>query len=127
MKNLFHFNGQTTIYKSEWVDGRLWIYVNGRTLRVEPKPPTKRGRGVGAGPAHGQVQAPMPGKVTKVLVEKDKTVTKGQALIVMEAMKMEYTLKAEVSGSVEKLLVQVGAQVALGDILAQIRPEKSGP
>ena len=62
----------------------------------------------------------MPGKITKVFKQMGDQVKAGDAMIVMEAMKMEYTLKADVDGSIQKIDCQVGDQVALGKILLVI-------
>jgi 3-methylcrotonyl-CoA carboxylase alpha subunit len=63
---------------------------------------------------HGRLTAPMPGKVIAILVEEGATVTKGQPVIVLEAMKMEHTLKAPADGAVTHLRFQVGDQVSEG-------------
>lgn len=68
-----------------------------------------------------KITAPMPGKITKVFVSSGQQVKKGDALIVMEAMKMEYTLKSEINASVEKLCAQVNEQVSLGHLLIQLK------
>jgi biotin carboxyl carrier protein len=64
----------------------------------------------------------MPGKVTKILLPIDAAVTAGQAVLVMEAMKMEYTLKAEVAGTIETIDCLAGDQVVLGKTLVKIKP-----
>jgi 3-methylcrotonyl-CoA carboxylase alpha subunit len=62
----------------------------------------------------GRLTAPMPGKIVALLVEKGATVEKGTPLLIMEAMKMEHTINAPASGTVEELLYTVGDQVADG-------------
>ena len=56
----------------------------------------------------------MPGKVVALLCAKGDRVTKGQPLMVMEAMKMEHTIAAPANGEVSELLYAVGDQVAEG-------------
>ncbi|MFY8092451.1 MAG: acetyl/propionyl/methylcrotonyl-CoA carboxylase subunit alpha [Niveispirillum sp.] len=63
---------------------------------------------------HGRLTAPMPGKVIALLVAEGAAVTKGQPVIVLEAMKMEHTLKAPADGKVTHLRYQVGDQVSEG-------------
>lgn len=63
---------------------------------------------------HGRLTAPMPGKVIAILVEEGATVSKGQPVIVLEAMKMEHTLKAPADGKVTHLRYQIGDQVSEG-------------
>jgi 3-methylcrotonyl-CoA carboxylase alpha subunit len=65
----------------------------------------------------GGLTAPMPGKVIAVLVEAGATVSKGQPLLVMEAMKMEHTIAAPSEGKVASLPFRVGDQVAEGATL----------
>ena len=64
--------------------------------------------------AEGQnfIKAPMPGKILEVLAKNGGMVEKGDALIIMEAMKMEYTLKAPRAGKVKGLSAKVGEQVS---------------
>ena len=70
-----------------------------------------------AGEAHaeaGRLTAPMPGKVMSFAVKAGDKVTKGQALAVMEAMKMEHTITAPVDGTVAELMFAPGDQVTEG-------------
>jgi len=62
----------------------------------------------------GQLTAPMPGKVVALLCGKGERVSKGQPLMVMEAMKMEHAIAAPSDGEVTELLYAVGDQVAEG-------------
>src|SRR5690606_12539515 len=76
-----------------------------------------------AGEAHGEagrLTAPMPGKVVSFAVKAGDLVQKGQALAVMEAMKMEHTIAAPADGTVEELLYAPGDQVAEGAELLRI-------
>ena len=66
------------------------------------------------------VIAPMPGQVKLVSVTPGDAVTAGDALVVMEAMKMEHTLLAPRDGEIEELLVAVGDQVQDGALLVQL-------
>ena len=67
--------------------------------------------------ASGVVRAPLPGRVTAVLVANGDRVKAGQPLVVVEAMKMEHTLTAGAAGTVEQLGAEVGAQVEEGAAL----------
>ena len=69
----------------------------------------------------GRLTAPMPGKVIAFLVQPGDAVVKGQALAVMEAMKMEHTLHAPRDGVVAELLYAVGDAVADGGELLRLR------
>jgi len=68
----------------------------------------------------GKLSAPMPGKVVQLLVKPGDAVTQGQALAVMEAMKMEHTLHAPRDGVVSELLYRVGDQVPEGAELLRL-------
>jgi 3-methylcrotonyl-CoA carboxylase alpha subunit len=67
-----------------------------------------------AGPEKGGLAAPMPGKVISIMVEAGQKVRAGQALAVMEAMKMEHIIHAPANGVVSELLYAVGDQVLEG-------------
>jgi pyruvate carboxylase len=67
-----------------------------------------------------QVAAPMPGMVVTVAVQEGNSVSKGQKLLTMEAMKMETTLYAEQDGKVAEVLVSAGTQVDTGDLVIQM-------
>ncbi|MDP2004182.1 MAG: acetyl/propionyl/methylcrotonyl-CoA carboxylase subunit alpha [Rubrivivax sp.] len=68
----------------------------------------------------GRLTAPMPGKVVSFLARAGEHVKRGQALAVMEAMKMEHTLNAPHDGVVQELLYEVGDQVAEGGELLRL-------
>ncbi|MGN0101507.1 MAG: biotin carboxylase N-terminal domain-containing protein [Dietzia sp.] len=70
--------------------------------------------------AAGSLLAPMPGAVIRVAVSVGDTVTAGQPLLWMEAMKMEHTISAAVDGIVTELPVEVGTQVESGTVLAVV-------
>jgi len=69
----------------------------------------------------GSLTAPMPGKVVALLAQAGDTVSRGQPVAVMEAMKMEHTLAAPRDGVVEAVLYAVGDQVAEGAALLRLR------
>ncbi len=64
--------------------------------------------------------SPMPGKVLKILVETGQKVSAGDPLIILEAMKMEHTMRAALNGVVESILVRDGEVVGPGQLLVQI-------
>ncbi|MFZ4715144.1 MAG: biotin/lipoyl-containing protein [Bacteriovoracaceae bacterium] len=64
--------------------------------------------------------SPMPGKVFKVLVKNGDRVKKGDALMILEAMKMEHTIKANVEGEVKKVFFKEGEMVTGGVTLVEI-------
>jgi biotin carboxyl carrier protein len=84
-------------------------------LEREPEGARRRG----AAPSGG-LEAPMPGLVTRVLVEVGETVKKGQPLVALEAMKMEHLIRAPRDGRVTTLPVQAGEMVQGGVALVEI-------
>lgn len=68
------------------------------------------------------VSAPLPGKVVRVLVVPGQSVRAGEALLTLEAMKMETEVAAPLSGAVRVVHVAPGGTVALGDPLVDLEP-----
>jgi 3-methylcrotonyl-CoA carboxylase alpha subunit len=77
--------------------------------------------------SHGELRAPMPGRILAVLVEGGAAVKRGTPLVVMEAMKMEHTVVAPAAGIVERVLCSVGEQVNEGAELLTLQAEVRGP
>jgi geranyl-CoA carboxylase alpha subunit len=69
----------------------------------------------------GRVIAPMHGLLLEVMVSPGDKVVKGQTLAVLEAMKMHYEILAEVDGTVEEVSAVAGSQVAVDDVLIEIK------
>ena len=89
----------------------------GSALVQEYDPIAHAGEGAAEG---GRLTAPMPGKVISFLAQPGDRVQRGQALAVMEAMKMEHTISAPHNGVVQELLYAVGDQVAEGGELLRL-------
>jgi acetyl/propionyl-CoA carboxylase alpha subunit len=101
----------------------LWFHLDGETYFAEkPKAGKTRRKEEGRG---GNITAPMPGKVTKVLAKPGDTVAERQTLVVMEAMKMEYNLKAGAAGKVKAVHCLEGEQVTQDRCLVEFEDEKS--
>ena len=66
------------------------------------------------------VTAPLPGTVTKILVAEGDTVSAGDTLLILEAVKMENEIKADCDGVVKSINVSGGATVQAGDALVTI-------
>jgi geranyl-CoA carboxylase alpha subunit len=69
----------------------------------------------------GRVIAPMHGLLLEVMVSPGDNVVKGQTLAVLEAMKMHYEILSEVDGTVEEVSAVAGSQVAVDDVLIEIK------
>ncbi len=70
----------------------------------------------------GECRAPLPGAVTKVLVAEGDVVAEGDGLVVLEAMKMEHTLRANGAGTVAQVQCAPGQQVDVHDLLITVVP-----
>lgn len=68
----------------------------------------------------GQMKSPMPGKILKILVAVGDAVVLGTPILVMEAMKMEHTIKASKAGKIEAIHFKEGDQVAGGVELVKL-------
>ena len=78
----------------------------------------------GSGLAAPEIDAPMPGKVLKILVSEGQSVAHGDPLIVLEAMKMETTLSAESQAIVARICVAAGQMVDHGTRLIELKPAR---
>ncbi len=85
--------------------------VNGKEFKVESKSLT---RSKVNQTDHGHMIAPMPGKILKIYVLEGAEVKAGTPILVMEAMKMEHTIKASKDGKIEKIHFKENVQVSAG-------------
>ena len=87
--------------------------------------------GGAAGASQVDVKAAMtaqfPGKVRKVLVKAGQTVAKGEKLVLVEAMKMEFAIQAPIAGLVKGVLVKETEQVTPGALFVDFEPEAAAP
>ncbi|MFZ5511286.1 MAG: biotin/lipoyl-containing protein, partial [Pseudomonadota bacterium] len=103
-------------------DGTLYLEVDGGPVTVADRsaaPP----RAAADAASSGAVTPPMNGRIVAVLVQTGERVRQGQALLVLESMKMEHTLTAPRAGVVAELLCRAGEQVAPGRPLAHIEAQ----
>jgi acetyl/propionyl-CoA carboxylase alpha subunit len=98
---------------------RVIAFENGSAFDVSAF--GRAGSGSGSGPASdGALRAPMPGKIVATPAKAGDTVTRGQPIVVLEAMKMEHALVAPFDGVVGEIGVSVGDQVAADTVLATV-------
>ncbi|MDQ1425697.1 MAG: acetyl-CoA/propionyl-CoA carboxylase, biotin carboxylase, biotin carboxyl carrier protein [Acidimicrobiaceae bacterium] len=100
-----------------WVPDTPLAVVTGAPAKRAPR---KAAAGSGAGSGSGDVTVPMQGTIVKVLVTVGQAVEAGQAVVVLEAMKMENQILAEKSGTVKEIKVAPGDTVGAGDIVVVI-------
>ena len=112
------FNGQRQTVQTWQRDELVHVFCDlGATVITEIDALAHAGEAAADG---GRLTAPMPGKVVSFSVKAGDAVKKGQALAVMEAMKMEHTIAAPADGTVAELLYAPGDQVAEGAELLKI-------
>lgn len=114
--------GQSFETRVRPLGSRLEVEVGTRPLTVEVIDPHRLVLGGHELELEGrqQVEAPMPGKVVRVMAEQGKPIEAGQGILVLEAMKMQNEVRSPKSGLVERLLVKEGQAVNAGDALAVV-------
>ena len=95
----------------------ILISYQGHQYRLETRRPRAGAQGAAAS---GEYRAPMPGQIVDVLVATGDTVSKGQKLIVLEAMKTQQPFNAPFDGTVITLNAVKGAQVKDGELLVVV-------
>ena len=105
-----------------WVPDTPLMVAAGAGARAAARKParTASGGSAGGGGGSGQVAVPMQGTIVKVLVEVGQAVEAGQAVVVLEAMKMENQIQAEKAGTVTEIKVAPGDTVGSGDVVVVI-------
>lgn len=115
------------VYAEYLQEGEWVILVDGERheVRVEDER-ARRLRQLGGGTPRPvgdvQIKAPMPGLIVKVPVEEGQPVTAHQALVILEAMKMENEIRAPVEGVVKAIRVEPGMPVDQGEVLVVLGP-----
>jgi biotin carboxyl carrier protein len=110
--NLAYNSGNTTVVAVD-----THFVVDGFEFAISAP---RRNRSKGKSADHGQMTSPMPGKILKIFVDVGQEVTPGTPILVMEAMKMEHTIKASKTGKVEKIYFKEGDQVQGGVELVKL-------
>ena len=112
--------GGRTVRFAYAADGPVtWLGRDGAAWAIGEAPPPAL-RGARAGNADGTVRSPMPGTILAVHVTVGDTVSAGQPVLVVEAMKMEHTVTAPMNGVVSELTAKAGQQVPMDEPLAVI-------
>lgn len=111
------FDGVQRRFQITQADDQFYVHssLGSRTVALLPRYPESR-----AAAERETANAPMPGQVLRILVSEGQPVAIGDALVILEAMKMEQTIKATMDGVVAAILVKTGEVVAPGAVLIQI-------
>jgi acetyl-CoA/propionyl-CoA carboxylase biotin carboxyl carrier protein len=133
LSKLVSSTGETQQNNEGLVEKSTVVEVNGKRFDVKvwvppvggPAPATQKTRSASRGAdqsaaASGTITAPMQGTVIKVLVTEGQTVAQGDAVLVLEAMKMENQIQADKAGKVAKINCKAGDTVGSGDVLLVI-------
>jgi acetyl-CoA/propionyl-CoA carboxylase biotin carboxyl carrier protein len=96
------------------------VVAAGPNATAAKKPQRSSSSGAVTATGSGSVEVPMQGTIVKVLVEIGQSVDVGQAVVVLEAMKMENQIAADVAGTVSEIKVTAGDTVGAGDVVVVI-------
>ena len=103
-----------------WVPDEPLAVVAGAAGGASPRPRRAAAAGGAAAAGSGKVAVPMQGTIVKVLVEVGQAVEAGQAVCVLEAMKMENNITADKAGTIAEIKVAAGQSVGAGDVVVVI-------
>ncbi|MCU0514505.1 MAG: biotin/lipoyl-binding protein [Anaerolineae bacterium] len=95
-----------------------WLKIFGRLHALDIKDQQAAGGGQRSG--DGRVKAPIPGRITRILVQPGEAVEAGQTVIMLEAMKMENQLRATRAGIVRSIQVAAGQTVVRSQVLLEV-------
>jgi acetyl/propionyl-CoA carboxylase alpha subunit len=98
---------------------RQWVTVGGQTVVLTKS--SARRKGAASHDDSSELSAPMPGQVRAVNVKSGEKVSKGQVLIILEAMKMEIRVQAPFDGLVSAVNAQVGQTVEREQMLVKMQ------
>jgi 3-methylcrotonyl-CoA carboxylase alpha subunit len=99
------------------------LFAGGESRRLRLVDPLDVTQYEAAGASEGAVRSPLPGKIIDLRVKAGDSVSKGQPLLVLEAMKMEHTLAAPADGKVKSVRCAVGEQVVEGAELVEFETD----
>jgi biotin carboxyl carrier protein len=134
----FVLNGKNYFYMLVSKDGPEMILDNGGRFKAAVGTPNREGESIiiangreaigtasgkkmkKAGAHAGGLTSPMPGKIFKVLREAGSEVKKGEPILILEAMKMEHSIRSDKDGKVKKINYKVGELVQGGVTLAEV-------
>lgn len=99
--------------------GQLQVFCNGVEAYIDINHKAARFDGASS-ISEGSLQSPMPGKIFKIVKQKGSSVTVGETVMIVEAMKMEHAIKATKDGSLTDVFFKEGDQVQGGVVLCEI-------
>ncbi len=125
----YYYNLRGRNYKVEIVEHdadtkEIVVKVNGKrtTVKLQDRYDellASMGMDTKAGKKQGQIKAPMPGMVLKLLVQEGQQITKGDSLLLLEAMKMENIIKSPVDGQIKKIYIAEKDKVEKNQVMIE--------
>ncbi len=122
-KLLLNIDGKDVSVLAQKISGVLWFHYQGETYQYSPESSATGSSVGGVNQDATRIVAPMPGKVIKIHKAQGSSVLKGETLVVMEAMKMEYNLKAIQDMKIVNIYCEEQQVVSLGDLLVELEEE----
>lgn len=110
----------TELHLREQDPGTVEVLIGAQRVVAKVETPSRRARHQPDAAQAGALLAPMPGLLLRVLVQPGQPVERGQALVVLESMKMQMQLRSPLSGTVKEIGAQPGAQVEKGALLVVV-------
>lgn len=98
------------------LEGESMIMANGHEAIIGLAGKKMKKAGVHA----GSLTSPMPGKIFKIVKDAGSEVKKGEVILILEAMKMEHSIRSDKDGKVKKILYKTGDLVQGGVVLAEV-------
>ena len=121
MRYVVRINGKEYDVEVEKLGGPYQSLTRGTAYMQAPVAYAPASAPVASAGSASDVTSPMPGKVFKVLAKPGDTVSEGQAVMILEAMKMENEIVAPVAGVIDAILVKEGDMVETDDVLAKLK------
>jgi 3-methylcrotonyl-CoA carboxylase alpha subunit len=98
-----------------------YVFIDGNVFKVKPVELTGRTKKRQKDTSGKDLESPISGKISNVKVKKDDFAKKGDVLIVIEAMKMEYLIRAPYSGIISKVFFKENDQIEIGQKTVEIK------
>lgn len=113
-------NNKLELLTYKKVGSKIYIHCNGESIVVDTDTKKKKKVSLNLSSIQINIVSPMPGQITQILVELNQNVKKGDLLLSMEAMKMEYNFFAERDAKISVLNCKVDDQVKAEQILLEL-------
>ena len=110
------WKGEMYHFWAERDGDRLWIHWKGTTWLYHPPLASQPDEDL-----KNVILSPMPGRIVKLPFQPGDRIKKGDVLLVLSAMKMEYSFKAEAEGQIEKVFCKAGDQAVEDQVLIKLK------